>query len=100
MGRRAHCPKKSNRYWGGGLEEGAEGSLSQYVMLLLGWKAAKKGRRAHCPKKSFKCLGGGLELGAEGSLSKKVIQILGWRARNRGGGLIVPKSYSNFRVEG
>ena len=61
--------------------------MSQYVKLLLGWKAAKKGRRAHCPKKSSKYWGGGLELGAEGSLSKKVMYSSGWRAGMMGGGL-------------
>ncbi len=53
--------------------------MSQKVSHILGWRD---------------------EMGAEGSLSQKVIPISGWRARNRGGGLIVPKMYSNIRVEG
>ena len=57
-GRRAHCPKKSSKYWGGGLELGAEGSLSKKVMYLWGWRAGM--------------MGGGLEDWAEGSLSQRV----------------------------
>ena len=82
---------------GGGLEDGAEGSLTQKVKYILGRRAGIKGRRAGI-KKSSKYQGGGLE-----SKSQVNIREEGWnqgrRAGIQGGGL-ESKSQVNIRAEG